>query len=173
MPWTNPDGLIVYFPSDGALRNVPGGEFPGAGANRTIEVEFNASALAVAGTPTVIGKPFIIIPRNSVIESVELLSETAFTGGTSLDVGLQNFDGTEYDYDGLFNDILLANLNVVGEKNVVTAGVALAGAAVGAETSVATYLTVTQTGTFVLGRGILRVNLYVKDVDQYTSINGF
>lgn len=163
MPWTNADGLTYFFA--GELREYQGGELPAAGANRTIEIEVVAADLTT--TAQAFGEPWIIIPRNSVIESVEVISETALVGGTSIDIGLMRLDGTtELDYDGLVNDLPIANLNVTGEKNVITAGVTYAGALVGTETAYPGYLTVLETGTFSAGHLVIRVNLYVKDVDQ-------
>lgn len=167
MPWTNADGLTVFFPGDTDLRIVDGGEYPGAGPNRTVEVVVDLTQVTTSAQA--FGDPFIIIPRNSVIESVEVIAEEAAAGGTSLDIGLMRFNGTELDYDGLVNDILLASLNVTGEKNVYTAGVAGAGALVGTETLYPSYLTVIETGNFTDGTIVIRVNLYVKDVDQTPS----
>lgn len=163
MAWNNNDGLRVFFA--GELRQFDGGEFPGAGANRTIEIELNATELTT--TAQAFGAPWVIVPRNSVIESVEVISETALASGTSIDIGLQRLDGTtELDYDGLVDGLVLANLNVDGEKNVITAGVTYAGLLVGKETAYPGYITVLETGTFTAGRLVIRVNLYVKDVDQ-------
>lgn len=162
MPWDNSDGLRVFFA--GELRQNEGGEFPGAGANRTIVWELDAVDLTT--TATAQGAPWVIVPRNSVIESVEVIAETALEGGTSIDIGLQRLNGTELDYDGLVDGMVIANLNVTGEKNVVTAGVTYAGVLVGTETLYPSYLTVLETGTFTAGRLVIRVNLYVKDVDQ-------
>lgn len=165
MPWTNADGLLVYFA--GEPRTFQGGEYPGAGANRTIEVEFDLAGRT--GTAAVLGAPWVIIPRNSVIESVEVISETPAVGGTNVDVGLQRFNGTEYDYDGLVTDILLANINVAGEKTVITAGATFAGALVGTETIYPSYLTTNVAGTFSAGRLVVRVNIYVKDEDTLVN----
>lgn len=163
MVWRNPDGLTVYFA--GELRQFDGGEFPGAGATRTIEFEVNAADLTT--TATAFGAPWVIVPRNSVIESVEVISETPLADGTSIDIGLVRLDGTtELDYDGLVDGLVIANLNVAGEKNVVTAGTTYAGALVGTETAYPGHLTVLETGTFTAGRLVIRVNIYVKDVDQ-------
>lgn len=167
MPWDNNDGLRVFFA--GELRQYEGGEFPGAGANRVIEVEIAATEINTTASNS-FGDPWIIVPRNSVIESVEVISETALTsGGTpTLDVGLIRLDHTtEIDYDGLVADLPLANLNVQGEKNVLTAGVTYAGALVGTETTYPGYLVASlSTGTYTAGRLVVRVNLYVKDIDQ-------
>lgn len=166
MVWLNGDGLLVRFPGD-SLGDVPGGEYPGAGANRVIELEVNAASLTT--TPTAFGAPYLIVPRNSVIESVEVISETALSGGTgtAVDIGLKRLDGTEIDHDGLVDGILVANLNVAGEKNVYTAGVSLAGVLVGTETAYPGHISVQSvTGPFTAGRLVIRVNIYVKDVDQ-------
>lgn len=163
MAWNNNDGLRVFFA--GELRQFDGGEFPGAGANRTIEIELNAVDLTTSAQA--FGAPWVIVPRNSVIESVEVISETALADGTSIDIGLQRLNGTtELDYDGLVDGLVLANLNVDGEKNVITAGTTYAGILVGTETAYPGYITVLETGTFTAGRLVIRVNLYVKDVDQ-------
>lgn len=162
MPWTNKDGLTHFFA--GELRQFEGGELPAAGANRTIVAKFNAADLTT--TATSIGDPFVIVPRNSVIESVEVISETALVGGTSVTVGLKKLDGSELDHDGLVSALVIASLNVDGEKNTLTAGTTSAGALVGTETTVPGYLSILGDGTFSAGTVVVRVNLYVKDADQ-------
>lgn len=159
MVWVNPDGLVVRFPGDDRI--VHGGEYPGAGTLRTIEVEFDFADIGT--TPTLLDYN-IIVPSNSTIQEVYLISETAATLATSFDFGLFRLDATtELDHDGLINDVLLANLNVNGEQNVYTAGVAGAGALVGTETTRAGLFSATRTGTVGVGHGILQVRLYVKD----------
>lgn len=163
MTWLNKDGLTVFFA--GELRQFEGGEYPGAGANRTIEVEINAAELTTSAVSK--GAPWIIVPRNSVIEAVEVISETALVGGTSVSVGLVRLDGTTaISTTGLVSALPIANLNVDGEKNVLTAGVTNAGSLVGAETAYPAYITALAAGTFSAGRLLVRVRLYVKDVDQ-------
>lgn len=163
MTWKNNDGLLVFFA--GELRQFEGGEYPGAGANRTIEIEVDAASLTTSAVS--FGDPWVILPRNSVIESVEVISETALVGGTSVSVGLVRLDGTTpISTTGLVSALPIANLNVDGEKNVLTAGVANAGSLVGTETAYPAYLTALAAGTFSAGRLVVRVNLYVKDVDQ-------
>lgn len=165
MPWVNNDGLTIRF---GAERIEPalGGEYPGAGEIRVIEAEFDGVDL-VLNTPVQIGGWGVIIPRNSRIDSVEVIAETVLTAPmTSLDIGLQQYDDTEYDYDGLVDGILIANLNVSGEKNVYTAGVAGAGALVGVTTTIPSNIVVTALGGVpASGRGIVRVKVYVPSAD--------
>lgn len=164
MPYTNADGLRWYFA--GESRSVQGGEYPGAGSVRVIEVEFDGLGLSTtAGTPTLIGKPWIIVPRNSVITQVDVVAETVFTGGTSINVGLQRMNGTELDHDGLVAALPIANLNVTGEKTALNAGVTFAGALVGTETLYPGYIDVYATGTFTAGHGLIRIQLYVADED--------
>lgn len=172
MPWDNADGLRVFFA--GESRSVDGGEYPGAGANRTIEVEVNGVGLSTtAGTPTLVGKPWIIIPRNSVIESVEVIAETAFTSGgaATLNVGLQRFNGTELDHDGLVAAMALTSLDRTGEKTVLTSSTtAPAGALIGTETQYPAYIDVyAGTAAFTAGRAVIRVNIYVKDEDTLVN----
>lgn len=155
--WNNADGLRVRFPNDD--REVHGGEYPGAGSLRTIEVEFD---FANIGTSATVLDYNIIVPSNSRIQEVYLISETAATALTTLDFGLFRLDGTtELDHDGLINDVALASLNVNGEQNVFTAGVSGAGALVGATTTRAGLFSATRTGTAGVGHGILQVRIYV------------
>lgn len=157
--WNNADGLRVRFPNDD--REAHGGEYPGAGTLRTIEVEFD---FANIGTSATVLDYNIIVPSNSRIQEVVVIAETAATAATSFDFGLTRLDGTtELDNDGLVNDILLANLNVNGEQNTITAGTTFAGALVGTETTRAGLLNATRTGTAGVGHGILQVKVYVKD----------
>lgn len=163
MSWDNSDGLRVFFA--GELRQVEGGEYPGAGANRTIEIEIDPTELG--STSKTFGDPWVIVPRNSVIEQVEVISETALADGTSVSVGLTRLARTPvYDVDGLVSALPIANLNVDGEKNVLTAGASYAGALVGTETAYPGYISALADGTFTAGRLVVRVRLYVKDVDQ-------
>lgn len=172
MPWTNSDGLVVFF--SGESRSFDGGEYPGAGPYRTIEIEVPATSINSTASNS-FGDPWVIIPRNSTIESVEVIAETACTSGGSplLDIGLIRRDNTtEIDYDGLIVDMPLANINVNGEKNVVTAGVTYAGALVGTETAYPGYLVVSASAaTYTAGRLVIRVNLYVKDEDLLNTNN--
>lgn len=163
MPWVNNDGLTIRF---GAERIQPalGGEYPGAGEIRVIEAEFDAADLNGA-TPIDIGGWGVIIPRNSRIDSVEVVSEVPLVGGTSISIGLKQYDNTEYDYDGLVAAMPIANLNVSGEKNVLTAGVALAGALVGTTTVIPSTLVASEAGTHTAGHVVVRVKVYVPAAD--------
>ena len=157
MVWVNPDGLVVRFPGDDRI--VHGGEYPGAGTLREIEVEFD---FADIGTTATLLDYNIIVPSNSRIQEVILIAETAATAATSFDFGLVRLDATtELDHDGLINDVPLANLNVNGEQNAFTAGSTNAGALLGTTTTRAGLLSATRTGAAGVGHGVLKVFIYV------------
>lgn len=162
MVWVNPDGLVVRFPGDDRI--VHGGEYPGAGTLREIEVEFDAADITT--TPAILDYN-IIIPSNSVIQEVVVISEVPVSGGaaTGFDFGLKRLDATtELDHDGLVNDILSASLSEAGEQTTLTAADALAGALVGTETTRAgLFCANTNGGTYTAGHVVLKVKLYVKD----------
>lgn len=168
MPWTNSDGLLVYF--GGEARSFDGGEYPSAGSIRVIEWELPATS--IGANPATFGAPWVIIPRNSTIDSVEVQAETACTSGGSavLNLGIQRFNGVTYDDDGLVAALPLANLNVNGEKNTLSAGVTYAGALVGTETTYPGYLVADyDTAAFTAGRILVRLRIYVKDEDTLVN----
>ena len=159
--WNNKDGLRIMFPGDRTPSR--GGEYNYGTELKCWEVEVNAASIGTS--PTILDYA-PIIPRNSRIEQIEVVSEIACTAFTSLDIGLSKLDGTtEYDYDGLVNDITLAMLNVNGEKNVINAGTTYAGALVGATTTMPGYITATRTGTAGVGKLVIRVKGYVPEKD--------
>lgn len=168
MPWTNADGLIVYMA--GELRSYDGGEYPSAGSIRVIEWEIPAASLTTTQSQT-FGAPWVIVPRNSVIDSVELVSETAFVGaGSAVNIGLARISTTtEYDYDGLAAAIPAAQFAANGKKTLITQGTTTpntAGVLVGQETAFPAYLTASVAGAqFTGGRLLVRLRIYVKDED--------
>lgn len=163
MAWINEDGLKVRFDHEKIVR-VEGGQYAWGGEYVTIEGEIDA--VDIGTSATLIGDG-IIVPRNFRVESVEVISETALDAITSLDIGLQRLDyTTELDYDGLVDAIVLASMNVNGEKTVLTAGVATAGVLVGATTVYPGRLTVLRTGgPATVGKLVIRVKGYVPGAD--------
>jgi hypothetical protein len=162
MVWVNSDGLRVRFPSDDR-GVVNGGEYPGAGEHRVIEVEIN---LPDVGTSATILSHDIVVPRNSFIEQVELLAETALGGFTALDVGLIRLDATtELDYDGLIDGAPVADFAAAGNRVTYIQGSDEHGALIGTETAYPGLVTALRTGSAGTGRAVLRIKLYVKDAD--------
>lgn len=161
MVWNNDDGLRVRFPGDDRITH--GGEYPGAGEYRVIEVEFD---IVDVGTSATILDEDIIVPRNSRIEQVELVSETAFATITSLDIGLIRLDGTtELDYDGLIDGAPVADFAADSNKVTYIQGSDEHGALIGTTTAYPGLFTALRVGSAGTGHGILRVKLYVPAAD--------
>ncbi len=94
-----------------------------------------------------------IFPANSYIQSVAGSVLVAVAGATTVDLGTQYYDGTEYDYNGLIN--AMGSLTTTGEKT------ATAGAQVGTTLASPGRLTVTTAGQATAGKVSLRVQLFV------------
>lgn len=165
MVWRNPDGLVVFYPTDS--RTVEAGEYQGAGANRVIEFEYTlAGGSTSAGSPTPIAAPWLIIPRNSRIDKVEVVAEVAATGGTSINFGLQRLDGvTAIDYSGLVAGMLTAAIDTQGETSLLTKGSTGAGALVGTTTAYPGTVVAYAAGTYTAGKLVVRVHIYVPGKD--------
>jgi len=138
--------------STGKLNTIGGGEF--------VEYELELSTLP-DGTPnfnvdrdndgTVDGflSNNIYIPANASIKSVEIFTREAAVGGTSVDVGIFQFDGTAVDAAGLAT-FAVADVDQIG-KRVVGAGTLTvpATSSVGADPVT---IGLTGTGDFTAGR---------------------
>lgn len=94
------------------------------------------------------------IPADSFIEAVYLKIDTAWTGGTSLDIGLAQQDGTVIDADGL--DAAL-DVTALSAGAIVDCDGALVGASVGGDNAV---LEITESGTHTAGEATLVVRYY-------------
>jgi hypothetical protein len=163
MSWTNSDGLLVRFDHEKIVRTT-GGEFPGAGSLR--EVVFKVDVADLTTTPTLIEGEGIIFPRNSRVEEVEVVAETAAATITSVSFGLKRLDrSTELDHDGLVAALVVASINAAGEKNTLTPGSTSAGALIGttlAYPGLPVAYIAGSTGTGVL---VVRAKLYVPGED--------
>lgn len=105
------------------------------------------------------------IPANSRITGATLRVITAFAGGTSYVIGLEQADGTVIDADGVFASFLTAAIDAVGET--VVAGGALVANTAGIGTAAA-QVVVTATGTFTAGKAVLELE-YSPLVDRAES----
>lgn len=169
MSWINPDGLKVRFDHEKIVR-VEGGEYNYGTPLKVIECEIDASAIGT--TATLLGEG-IILPRNSRIESVEVMAEVGVNTLTAIDIGLQRLDfTTELDYDGLVDGALLASIDTDGEKTVYGVGTALAGTLIGETTLYPGRPTILRTGSAAtLGRLVIRINHYVPGED--VNVNNY
>lgn len=159
MPWTNPDGLTIYFDGEEAqLAN--GGEYKTFDLSRVEDVEVDLTTLTT--TAAVVSRS--VFPWGKTLDKVEIIADVAATSGGSatLDVGFRRVTaGTDVDDDGAVAALPLANINVTGETNVLTAGVTYAGALVGTvvEADESCYITASyNTAAFTAGR--IRIRLF-------------
>lgn len=147
--------------------NKKGAVITDDGLVRTVAYEFTYDDLPT-NSSTDVGVH--IFPAYSQIVEAFILVETAFTGGTSYDIGLVQTDGTAIDTDGIFAALPIASINAKGEMhrallrdsdgtgsltdNYTGALLNYAGA-VGASTPA--NLKVTATGSFTAGKAHLYV----------------
>lgn len=94
------------------------------------------------------------IPANSFIEAAYLKVDVAWAGGTSIDIGLAQKDGTVIDADGIDAAVATAALTA---NAVIDCDGALVGASVGTADAV---LEVGATGTYTAGEATLVVRYY-------------
>lgn len=173
MPFYNADGLQVRYGAE-KVKVTQGGEYQGAGALRTIELEIDATTLTLT---SVIQAEDVIIPRNSTIEQVELVSEVAVNNLTALSVGLIRLDratfigGTEVS---LVSGALAATLTPAGKKQTLNVGSTGAGDQIGKVTPYPGLITAKVTGTLpTTGRIILRVMIYVANQELAANATSF
>ena len=110
----------------------------------------------------------LLIPANAIITKARLRVLTAFAGGTSYDIGLQETDGTEIDDDGLFPaaDVLLADIDAAGDV-IEGSGALVVGedGTPGTTVGTAGNIVVTENGTFTAGKAVIEV-YYVVNHDR-------
>src|SRR6185437_9844851 len=164
--WLDPDGLYRQFGTQKAVPEV-GGDFLSYGANRLIEVRIDLTKLTSTAAIQSNTLFFPSPPSGQLyIESVEVVVETASTGGTSFSAGLIQSDRSTIpsNYSTAFvNALVNASTNAVGDKLTLTAGSTSAGGLIGSSPANATgpyYITALASGTYTAGLVVLRVNYH-------------
>lgn len=119
-----------------------------AGVGKTKQVEYVFSYDDLPADDD--GNEMLIrIPAHSFIEAAYLKVGTAWAGGTNINIGLAQTDGTVIDADGIDAAIATASLTA---NAIIDCDGALIGASVGANDAV---LEVTDTGTYTAGTATL------------------
>lgn len=95
----------------------------------------------------------IRLPANSYLLDARLKVGTAWAGGTSIDIGLEQTDGTVIDADGIDAAVATAALTA---NAIIDCDGALVGASVGANDAV---VAVSATGTYTAGDARLVVRI--------------
>jgi len=127
----------------------------------TQNITFNFDDLPTNGQDEAI----LRIPANSRVIKSTLRVITAFAGGTSYVIGLNQPDGTVIDADGLHASFVTAAIDAVGET--VVGGGALVGNTAGTGTADG-QVVVAATGTYTAGRAVLEVE-YEELLDRAQS----
>jgi len=151
MAYENNAGINVlnhYGPRDRDAKW--GGQAKSTGQVKRAEWQFDYSDLPTYGSTNL----QFAIPANATIVSSTWITGTAWAGGTSLNVGLYQGDGTVIDADGLDAAITPTTAGAVIEGNG-----ALVGATIGAN---AGELTVAATGTYTAGTATVIVEYHVE-----------
>lgn len=124
--------------------------YAGSQAKQVQTITFSYDDLPVAGEDQAI----LRIPARARIVTATLRVHTAFTGGTSYNIGLKEADGTVIDVDGIDAAIALTAIDAIGD--VVNCDGALVGLLVGIGAA-AGVVEVAATGTFTAGKATLEV----------------
>lgn len=98
------------------------------------------------------------IPANSRIKRATLRVLTAFAGGTSYNIGLNQPDGTVIDADGIDAAVALAVIDTLGETVLCDGALVDALVGIGAADG---QVVVAATGTFTAGKAVLDVEYEV------------
>jgi hypothetical protein len=149
----------------------------GAGGKKAIWT-FDYDDLPAKGTDT--NQMQVYVPSYATMTECRFTVLTAFTGGTDYNVGTEQLDGTDIDLDGLFDALLITDIDARGQVINATnhagtnSGLLLAGAAANYASTITMapsfvsasglvnsafdqYLTVTANGTFTAGRATIEI----------------
>ena len=127
-----------------------GGQAKSTGQIKRAEWQFDYSDLPTYGSTNL----QFAIPANATIVKSTWITGTAWAGGTSLNVGLYQGNGTVIDADGLD-----AAITPTTAGAVINGDGALVGASIGAN---AGELTVAATGTYTAGTATVIVEYHVE-----------
>lgn len=163
-PWTNADGLNVYFPGD-AGTVTRGGERPGNGRRTETFVEIDLTTLPAFGTGnSQIVAENVTVPKGAFIEDVEVLVTQAATGATatfSADL-VKLIDRTTLfaSGTGLVSAATVASMSTLGNFIKYNKGSTSAGSLIGTQITTDAGLIVAScaTANFTAGKIELRVH---------------
>lgn len=141
--WDNFDGLKVKFGLERAEINPKGMNAVQAAQHMTVSIDLTDDNLQSASVSEWDG----FIPAGSYITKASLIVKTAAAGGTSIDIGLAEQDGSVIDADGIDVGVLTAAM--AANKAVDCDGALVGGVdTIGAANAV---VYITKTGTFTAG----------------------
>lgn len=122
----------------------------GSQSRQVLNVTFSFDDLPVAG----LDQAILRIPANAHISRATLRVHTAFAGGTSYNIGLEEEDGTTIDADGIDAAIALTAIDAVGETVLCDGALVANTAGIG---TAAGQVVIAATGTFTAGKASLEI----------------
>lgn len=168
--WLNPDGLYVQYGTSKAVPTTMG-DYLSYGEWR--DIEFTISLPTLTATPQIMGNT-TFLPSNVFIESVNVKTEIAATGASTLSVGTMRLDRvTPVSNVNLINVGLLANMDLAGEETTYTALATPAGGGtlIGTTTSFTdngVYISATGTAT-PFTTGVVKVRIRYRGIGTITQ----
>lgn len=164
--WKNSDGLYIKYGTDAGISPSRAGSPSVYGPEQMIEVEITLSELTQ--TETILNDA-VVLPANSFINRVEVITEVAAATGTAIDVGLIRISdrSTEIDYDGILAAFVRGTMDSVGEITRFTKGSSLPasittqGALVGASSGVyPAHISASMTDATAFTAGRIKVRIF-------------
>jgi len=159
--YLNNDGLFKKYGPQKATSNK-GGEYVTTGDIRELAFRIDLTTLTTSALPT---SDAVFFPKMRVQE-VEVVTVTAASAGTAIDMGLIATDRTTpIDLDGFLISFKAADMNTSGERIILTAGTSLpagvtsGGALLGTTTTSTGYVTCNRTDATSFTAGVLDIKL--------------
>lgn len=162
--WFNQDGLFIrYGQREVEVQDTGIFGTPADGGTHVVETKLNLASLTT--THAIIDEG-VYIPKNFILERVEIVTEVAATSGgaATLTVGVRrNSDrSTDVEAAGVVSALALTAMDAVGETTVLRQGSTSAGTRVGAVVSadhVTKLVARADTAVFTAGRVTIRMYL--------------
>ena len=125
---------------------------------KTLKMSFTYDDLPVASATNGL---LAFIPSGSTIVDCQVAATTAFAGGTSYDIGLEQQDGTDIDVDGLFDALVVANLTPAGDgSSALNHAGTNSGLLCGQQVQTDAYIIIAETGTHTAGAGEITIQYF-------------
>lgn len=172
--WLNDDGLYVKFGTDDAASEQQAGFICSYGPNLVYVLNLDLTTLTETET---IQNDVLVLPKDAMIEWVEVVTVTAGATGTAIDVGLVandrdtatdlNGSVAAADPNGLLAAFPVAEMSEVGEfskfwtQTAIPAAATGSGALIGLTMTTPTLITASRTDStaFTAGRLQIRIGL--------------
>jgi len=140
-------GVLVHYGPRSTDQSY-GAENAGGGKVKSLTYKWSYDALPGGSADNL----KLYIPAGAQVVDAYIKATTAFAGGTSYDIGLEQSDGsTAIDADGLWDAIVLADLDATSGSVASEHGGTNSGAIIGTSLANDAYLVAAATGTFTAG----------------------